>query len=147
MENKSIQKSKKMVSPVPLLQTKSTPTYKIECVGSKQITQECDRLALMGSSALLSVAVMPCCCSARLLVCGTDKFACSFTRLLFYRLDSSSRLLVVYFVYSKQLHRPRFSQSLSSLKSYHPINLCLQQIATKQLARMTNEAFYANLDV
>ena len=145
MENEFIQNPKN-VSPVPLLQTKSTPTYKIECVGSKQITQECDRLALMGSSALLSVAVMPC-CSARLLVCATDKFACSFTRLLFYRLDSSSRLLVVYFVYSKQLHRPRFSQSMSSLKSYHPINFCLQQIAAKQLARMTNEAFYANLDV
>ena len=133
MENKSIQKSKKMVSPVPLLQTKSTPTYKIECVGSKQITQECDRLALMGSSALLSVAVMPCCCSARLLVCGTDKFACSFTRLLFYRLDSSSRLLVVYFVYSKQLHRPRFSQSLSSLKSYHPINFACSRLPQNNL--------------
>ena len=133
MENKSIQKSKKMVSPVPLLQTKSTPTYKIECVGSKQITQECDRLALMGSSALLSVAVMPCCCSARLIVCASDKSACSFTRLLFYRLDSSSRLLVAYFVFSKQLHRPRFSQSLSSLKTYHPINFACNRLPQNNL--------------
>ena len=99
MENIPIQKSTKCVSPVPLLQTKSTPAYKIECVGSKQITQECDRLALMGSSALLSVALMLCCCSARLLVWSTDKFACSFTRLLVYRLYSSNNLLVVYFAY------------------------------------------------
>ena len=90
---------KKNVSPVPLLQTKSTPAYKIECVRSKQITQEYDRLVLMGSSALLSVALMLCCCSARLLVWSTDKFACSFPGLLVYRLYSSNRLLLVYFAY------------------------------------------------